>query len=128
MHLSIAALHDLAIACLQNVDEYIDSKGIYKLQLNSPKLGWSWNTTGEEVDVGNEDKDNTLPLAKGSSLHDLGIQVQDPLGRLLEKAGSFKEAAIIIADTCSLQIGYALKSPGERLDRDNFIEHSLMLM
>jgi hypothetical protein len=61
-------------------------------------------------------------------MHGLGIQVMDPLGRLLEEVDSFKKAAVIIADICSLQVGCILESSGECLDGYKFIEDSLMWM
>jgi hypothetical protein len=73
------------------------------LELNAPPLGWSRDTTAEALDVGEEDELKTLP--KGSPMHGLGIQVMDALGRLLEEVDSFKKAAVIIADICSLQVG-----------------------
>ena len=100
MLLSSVTLHDLAIACSQNLDEYKDSGGSHKLELNAPRLGWSRDTTAEVLDVGEEDEIKTLP--KGSPIHGLGIQVMDPLRRLLEEAGSFKRATVIITDICSL--------------------------
>jgi hypothetical protein len=124
--LSFVALHDLAIACSQNLDEYMGPDGKHKLELNAPQLGWSRDTTAEVLDVGEEYEIKTLP--KGSPIHGLGIQVMDPLGRLLEEADSFKKAAVIIADICSLQVGCALESSGECLDGYKFIEDSLMWM
>jgi hypothetical protein len=100
--------------------------GRHKLELNAPRLGWSRDTTAEVLDVGEEDEIKTLH--KGSPIHGLGIQVMDPLGRLLEEANSFKRAAVIIADICSLQVGCALESSGECLDGYKFIKDSLMWM
>jgi hypothetical protein len=67
----------------------------------------------ERLGVG--EGDVLKPLPKGSPICGLGIQVMDPLGRLLEEAGSFRKAALIISNICSL---LELKSKNEPLSLD----------
>ena len=142
MLLSFVALHDLARACSRNHEEYKDEDGSWKLRVNAPLYSWSRYTTAEELEI--EENNESRPLPEGSAIA-LVLKFKDPMGRLLEEADSFREAAHIIAGIGSLQIACASKLSEEssrfnfsnpedaKLSEDyfsgcKFIEHSLLFM
>ena len=99
MLLSLVALHDFARACSRNNEEYKDEDGEYKLKICPPRYDWSRNTTTEELEI--QEHNECKPCPKGSAVTRI-LPLKDTLGRLLEEAESFKEAALIIGSICSL--------------------------
>lgn len=130
MVLSLFALHDLAMTCSRLHEEYKDKTGKCKLDVCALRYGWKGNTTTEvlEIEEGNEENDGTKPpWPKGSGIAHV-LPLKDPLGRLLEEANSFKEAAFIIANICSLQVASVSEPLKEYQDGCDFIRDSLYWM
>ncbi|KIM93142.1 hypothetical protein OIDMADRAFT_36068 [Oidiodendron maius Zn] len=129
--LSLVALHDLAAACLSNYSEdYKDEDGKCKLDLNTLHAVWSRDTTAEALEIETTEalgiKDgSTIPLPIGSAVTRLGIQLRDPLGRLLEKAETFIEAGIIIMRILSFQFQFAFRPLKEVMDACKFFDDSI---
>jgi hypothetical protein len=104
MLLSIVALYDLARTCSRINKEYKDKAGKYKLNIYTLWYGWKGNTTTKVLEIKEDDEENNRikpPWPKGSGIAYM-LLLKDPLGRLLEEADSFKEAAFIIVNICSL--------------------------
>ncbi|KFZ25345.1 hypothetical protein V502_00167 [Pseudogymnoascus sp. VKM F-4520 (FW-2644)] len=99
--LSFVALNDLAKACSQNDEEYKDEAGKCKLQVNALQHGWVRNTIAKALDIDEENKSSVFLEGKGVAQVFL---LKDPLGRLLEKADSFKEAAAIVSKFCFFHV------------------------
>ncbi|KAH7418741.1 hypothetical protein BKA64DRAFT_655105 [Cadophora sp. MPI-SDFR-AT-0126] len=129
MLLSLVALHDLARACSRINEEYKDKTGKCKLDVYALRYGWEGNTTTEVLEIEEDDEDNarSKPWPKGSGIAHV-LPLKDPLGRLLEEANSFKEAAFIIANICSLQIASVSEPSKEYQDGCDFISDSLLWM
>jgi hypothetical protein len=133
MLLSLIALHDLARACSRTNEEYKDKAGKCKLDVYALRYGWKGNTTTEvleieEGDEGNNEINRSWP--EGSGIAHV-LPLKDPLGRLLEEANTFKEAAYIIASICSLQvasISERTEPMKEHQDGCHFISDSLLFM
>ena len=131
MFLSFVALHDLAAACLSNFEDYKDKDGKCNLDLNTLQAGWSRDTTAEALEVETSEalsiKDGSSePLPIGSAVSRLGIQLRDPLGRLLEKAETFIEAGIIIMKTLSFQFQFAFRPLTELMGACEFLDYSIL--
>ncbi|KAI9738025.1 MAG: hypothetical protein M1818_005453 [Claussenomyces sp. TS43310] len=103
-YLSLIALHDFASACSRNNEEYKDQSGDYNLDLHTRWHSWAYHTTTEALEVEEDNAPKTW--SAGSNINQV-FTLQDTLGRLLEKADNFKEAALISAILCSVQLGYA---------------------
>ena len=98
-----------------------------KLLLPPIKKG---NTTTEVLEIEEDDEENDgikPPWPKGSGIAHV-LPLKDPLGRLLEEADSFKEAAFIIANICSLQVASVSEPLKEHQDGCDFIRDSLLWM
>jgi hypothetical protein len=125
MLLSFVALHDLAKVYSHNHEEYKDKAGKCKLDVYAPRSSWSGNTTIEALEIEKNNEIKSWP--KGSTIVHV-LLLKDPLGRLLEKADSFKEAAVIIASICSLQVACISDPLKEHLDGCKFLSDSLLWM
>ncbi|KAH7363950.1 hypothetical protein BKA65DRAFT_490000 [Rhexocercosporidium sp. MPI-PUGE-AT-0058] len=126
--LSLFALHDLARACSRVHGEYKDNAGKCKLDVYALRYGWKGNTTTEALEVeadGEGDDGIKPPWPEGSGIAHV-LLLKDPLGRLLEDADSFKEAAIVIANLCSLQFSSLSGSLQEHREGCDFISDSLL--
>jgi hypothetical protein len=102
MRLSCFALHDLAKACFQNMEEYRDEEGNCKLNVYA-RYDWSRDTIAEALDIDSGDNGDR-PISIGSPITALKLQLQDPMGRLLDTADDFQHAAYIVAHLVSRQI------------------------
>ena len=130
MLLSFVALHDLARTCSRINEEYKDKAGKCKLDVYALRYGWKGNTTTEVLEIEEDDEENDVikpPWPEGSGIAHV-LPLKDPLGRLLEEADSFKEAAFIIANICSLQVASASEPLKEHQDGCDFIRDSLLWM
>jgi len=132
--LSLIVLHDLAKACyaISIKEEYKDKAGKCKLDVYALRYGWKGNTTTEVLKVVEEDEDEenngiNLPWPEGSGIAHV-LPLKDPLGRLLEEVNSFKEAAHIIANICSLQVASVSEPLKEYKDGCDFISSSMIGM
>lgn len=126
MLLSLVALHDLARACSRNSEEYKDKAGKCKLEVHALRYGWKGNTTTEMLEI-EENDEIKPPWPVGSGIAHV-LPLKDPLGRLLEEADSFKEAAFVIASICSLQVACVSGPLKEHQDGCDFISDSLLWM
>jgi hypothetical protein len=130
MLLSLVALHDLARTCSRINEEYKDKAGKCKLDVYALRYGWKGNTTTEVLEIEEYDEENDAikrSWPEGSGVAHV-LPLKDPLGRLLEEADSFKEAAFIIANICSLQVASVSKPLKEQQDGCDFIRDSLLWM
>ena len=112
--LGCIALHDLGIACRRNSADYRDA-GKCKLQTHALRSGWVGNTITEDLEIEEE------PYLKGRGVAHV-LPLQDPLGRLLDGATTFAEAAIISAQLCSHQLACLSNrpSPGDLSTYESF--------
>jgi hypothetical protein len=94
---SLIALYDLALVCSSNTERYRDNNGNCKLEVHIPQYGRFGDTTAETLEIDNKS------WPKGSRIAH-AVLLKDPLGRLLDEADSFNEAANIIARICSLRL------------------------
>jgi hypothetical protein len=129
MLLSFTALHDLAKACYRNTEEYRDENGKCKLKVHALRHGWLGNTTTEilEFEEEIEEKVEYKISPKGSGIAHV-LLLKDPLGRLLDEADSFNDAASIIAHICSLQVACVSNSSQDLLRGYEFIRSGLGLI
>ncbi|OBT48432.1 hypothetical protein VE00_01423 [Pseudogymnoascus sp. WSF 3629] len=122
MILSFAALNDLARACSQNDEEYKDEAGKCKLQVYALQHGWVRNTIAKALDIDEDSKSSVLLEGKGVAQVFL---LKDPLGRLLEKAESFKEAAAIVSKFCFFHVACVSGTSKEHDVAYEFISNSM---
>ncbi|KAL5353909.1 hypothetical protein ACLOAV_001953 [Pseudogymnoascus australis] len=122
MILSFVALNDLARACSQNDEEYKDEAGKCKLQVHALQHGWVRNTIAKALDIDEESKSSVLLEGKGVAEVFL---LKDPLGRLLEKADSFKEAAAIVSKFCFFHVACISGTSKEHDVAYEFISNSM---
>lgn len=122
MILSFVALSDLAKACSQNDEEYKDEAGTCKLQVHALQHGWIRNTIVEALD-NDEDKKSSVSL-EGKGVAQVFL-LKDPLGRLLEKADSFKEAAAIVSKFCFFHVACVSGTSKEHEVAYEFISNSM---
>jgi hypothetical protein len=122
MILSFAALNDLARACSQNDEEYKDDAGKCKLQVHALQHGWVRNTIAKALDIDEDNKNSVLLEGKGVAQVFL---LKDPLGRLLEKADSFKEAAAIVSKFCFFHVACVSGTSKEHDVAYEFISNSM---
>ncbi|ELR08413.1 hypothetical protein VC83_03561 [Pseudogymnoascus destructans] len=122
MILSFAALNDLARACSQNDEEYKDEAGKCKLQVYALQHGWVRNTIAKALDIDENSKSSVLLEGKGVAQVFL---LKDPLGRLLEKADSFKEAAAIVSKFCFFHVACVSGTSKEHDVAYEFISNSM---
>ncbi|KFZ18370.1 hypothetical protein V501_01262 [Pseudogymnoascus sp. VKM F-4519 (FW-2642)] len=122
MILSFAALNDLARACSQNDEEYKDEAGKCKLQVHALQHGWVRNTIAKALDI-DEDNNNSV-LLEGKGVAQVFL-LKDPLGRLLEKADSFKEAAAIVSKFCFFHVACVSGTSKEHDVAYEFISNSM---
>jgi hypothetical protein len=103
MLLSFTALLDLIKACYRNTEEYRDGNDKYKLKVYALRHGWLRNTTTEilEFKEETEEKLEYKISPKGSGIAYV-LLLKDLLGRLLDEADSFNDAASVITHICSL--------------------------
>ena len=128
MLLSFIALHDLIRTCSRINEEYKDKAGKCKLDVYALRYGWKGNTTTEVLEIEEDDEENDVikpPWLEGAGIAHV-LLLKDLLGRLLEEADSFKEAAFIIANICSLQVASASEPLKEHQDGCDFIRDSLL--
>jgi hypothetical protein len=125
MLLSLVALHDLAKVCFRNHEKYKDKDGKCKLEVYASRSGWLGNTTTEALEI--EENNEIKSWPEGSAIAHV-LLLKDPLGRLLEKADSFNEAAVIIASICSLQFDCVSDPLKKHLDGCKFLSDSLLRM
>jgi len=126
MLLSFTALLDLAKACYRNIEEYKDGNDKYKLKVHALRHGWLRNTITEilEFEEETEEKLEYKISSKGSGITHV-LLLKDPLGRLLDEADSFNDAASVIAHICSLQVACVSNSSSELLRGYEFIRSGL---
>ncbi|KFY04069.1 hypothetical protein O988_01011 [Pseudogymnoascus sp. VKM F-3808] len=122
MILSLVALNDLARACSQNDEEYKDEAGNCKLQVYALQHGWVRNTIAKALDIDDDSKSSVLLEGKGVAQVFL---LKDPLGRLLEKADSFKEAAAIVSKFCFFQVACISETSKKHDVAYEFISNSM---
>jgi hypothetical protein len=103
MLLSFTALLDFIKACYRNIKEYRDGNDKYKLKVYALRHGWLRNTITEilEFKEETEEKLKYKISSKGSNIAHV-LRLKDPLGRLLDEADSFNNAASVITHICSL--------------------------
>ncbi|KAG9242056.1 hypothetical protein BJ878DRAFT_577723 [Calycina marina] len=126
--LGLFALHDLARACSRIHEDYKDNAGKCKLDVYALRYGWKGNTTTEtlEIETDSEDDDGTkLPCPEGSGIAHVPL-LKHTLGRLLEEADSFKEAAVIIANICFLHFASNSEPFEEHTEGCEFLSHGLL--
>lgn len=121
MILSLAALNDLARACSQNDEEYKDEAGNCKLQVYALQHGWVRNTIAKVLDM---DDSKSSVLLEGKGVAQVFL-LKDPLGRLLEKADSFKEAAAIVSKFCFFQVACISETSKKHDVAYEFISNSM---
>jgi hypothetical protein len=100
MWLSFNVLHDIALACSYNHEEYKDKSGNCTLNVYALKDTWVKYTTTESIDISMGNKEDEYP--RGTQVTDI-LPLYDPLGRILEKADSFQDAAHFIVQICWIQ-------------------------
>jgi hypothetical protein len=125
--LSLAALHDLVLYCICNPRKYRLEKGKHagECEIRLNRLEWSPITLDETLDVdGGDGVDNTA--RKGTPILKMGLRLQDPLGRLLDEAQTWKEAGRLVASVYITHLNCALPELSDT-DRQYF-EGSLELM
>ncbi|KAH8674830.1 hypothetical protein BGZ60DRAFT_429799 [Tricladium varicosporioides] len=123
LFLSLVALHDLAVACVYNKEKYKDLTGKCKLDVYALRYGWEGNTITEVLEIEENGVIKSLwPIGSGVA-HVLPLK--DPLGRILEEAESFGEAAFHMINICSLQIDCFSESLKEYREGYNFFRDNL---
>lgn len=99
--LSLISLHDFAQACSRNYDEYKDEDGKCKLEIHALRSGWSSLSITDDIQT--DENDEVRNWQQGKSVTHL-LPLYDPLGRVLNDAASFQEAAIAVSKICSFQV------------------------
>lgn len=99
--LSLISLHDFAQACSRNYDEYKDEDGKCKLDVYALRSGWSSLSITDDIQT--DENDEVRSWQQGRSVTHL-LPLYDPVGRVLNDAASFQEAAIAVSKICSFQV------------------------